>query len=101
VILPWKRLGVGVGAGFGTDGFIVLSLLVMELGVDVISFSPLRTRWYSVVSVCVLPPPNCVMSVITGEVFSVFLAIRRITIPECSRNSRVKQFRLINCAGSR
>ncbi len=41
-------------------------------------------------SVWVLPPPNWVINVITGAVFSVLLDRRRRTIPECSVSARVK-----------
>ena len=53
------------------------------------------------VSVWVLPPPNCVISVSTGAVLSVFPDSRRSTMPACSRSARVKQVRAKNCAASR
>ena len=58
-------------------------------------------RWYSAVSACVLPPPNCVTSVITGDVFAVFPASRRSTMPVWPRSARVKQVRAKNARGSR
>ena len=59
------------------------------------------TRWYSAVSVWILPPPNCVTSVITGDVLAVCPARRRSTIPACSRSARVKHVRAKNAPGSR
>ena len=38
--------------------------------------------------VCVLPPPNWVISVRTGAVFSVLPERRRRTMPECSVSAR-------------
>ena len=63
--------------------------------------APARARWWSAVSVCVLPPPNCVISVSTGAAFAVRPDSRRSTIPACSVSARVKQVRAKNCAGSR
>jgi hypothetical protein len=51
--------------------------------------------------VWVLPPPNWVMSVMTGAVFAVSPESRRRTIPACSRSARVKHVRAKNCFGSR
>ena len=48
---------------------------------------------------CVLPPPNWVISVSTGAVLSVRPESRRSTIPACSRSARVKQVRAKNCVG--
>ena len=62
---------------------------------------PALARWYSDVSVWVLPPPNWVISVRTGAVFSVRPDRRLSTMPECSVKARVKQVREKNCSGSR
>ena len=61
---------------------------------------PALARWYNDARVCVFPPPNCVINVRTGAVFSVLPDRRRSAMPECSVNARVKQVREKNCAGS-
>ena len=62
---------------------------------------PLVARWYRAARVCVLPPPNCVMRVMTGAAPAVRPASRRSTIPACSRSARVKQVRAKKGSGSR
>ena len=75
-----------------------------QIGHPRIAASHRRRSWPSGTGrrgVCVLPPPNCVMRVMTGAVSVVRPASRRSTIPACSRSARVKQVRAKNCSGSR